>query len=58
MTSFENYVKSLVIADAIKTFGDPHIRSRRIQNTLKDLSESDPELKKALEVELNRQNLI
>lgn len=50
--SFENYAKSLVIADAIKTFGDSHVRSRRIKNTLKDLSESDPELKKALEVEL------
>lgn len=58
MTSFENYVKSLVIADAIKTFGDPHVRSCRIQNTLKDLSESDPELSLALEIELNRQNLI
>lgn len=58
MTSFENYMKSLVMTDAFRTYSDANVRASIINQTLNNLTDSDPELKKALEVELNRQNLI
>lgn len=58
MTSFENYMKSLVMTDAFRTYGDANVRASIINQSLNNLTDSDPELKKALEVELNRQNLI
>lgn len=58
MTSFENYMKSLVMTDAFRTYDDANVRASIINQTLNNLTDSDPELKKALEVELNRQNLI
>lgn len=58
MTSFENYMKSLVMTGAFRIYGDANVRASIISQTLNNLTYSDPELKKALEVELNRQNLI
>ena len=58
MTSFENYMKALVMTDAFRTYGDINIRKNVIQETLNNLSNSNPELKDALVVELNRQHTI
>lgn len=58
MISFENYMKSLLIVDAFKTYGDTNVRSGIIQETLSNLSNSDPELSKALQLELDRQHMI
>ena len=58
MTSFENYMKALVTTDAFRTYGDINIRKNVIQETLNNLSNSNPELKDALVVELNRQHTI
>lgn len=58
MMSFENYMKALVITDAFRTYGDIDVRKNVIHETLNNLSSSNPELKDALVVELNRQRMI
>ena len=58
MMSFENYMKALVITDAFRTYGDIDVRKNVIHETLNNLSNSNPELKDALVVELNRQRMI
>lgn len=58
MISFENYMKSLLMIDTFKTCGDLNIRSSVISSTLNYLEESNPNLHKALQLELNRQHMI
>lgn len=58
MTSFENYMKALVMTDAFRAYGDIDVRKNVIHETSNNLSNSNPELKDALVVELNRQRVI